>query len=245
MKRIISIAAVLMLSLNVLSVQSAPATSPQSQTEQKVQQGNEEIQALLKRAMELKEKHPELFKGTEGILVTKVLPDSQGAKASLKPGDVLISYGGTPLNSTEQLVKLTGERPSEQSVRLGYLRGGVFNEAVIHGGRIGVGITSLIKGTMGKERLVDQMFRLNLQGQNARQGARYQQALTLYKKGLVIGQKERNKKWVGTFLGNIGTVYQSLGRYTKALEHYERALAVKREAGDLRSIGYDRSHRFI
>jgi CHAT domain-containing protein/tetratricopeptide (TPR) repeat protein len=44
---------------------------------------------------------------------------------------------------------------------------------------------------------------------------------------------------VGTGLGNIGVVYKRLGKYEKALEYHEQAVAIHREIGDRNAVGRD------
>lgn len=43
------------------------------------------------------------YKGTRGALVADVLPDQPAAKAGIKPGDIIVEYNGTPVESVTQL----------------------------------------------------------------------------------------------------------------------------------------------
>jgi len=46
-------------------------------------------------ATALKLTRPEVFGDAQGVLVTEVLPSSQGDAIGLKPGDILHRFGGT------------------------------------------------------------------------------------------------------------------------------------------------------
>ncbi|MCS7238543.1 MAG: DegQ family serine endoprotease [Thermoguttaceae bacterium] len=43
------------------------------------------------------------YKGTKGALVADVTPDQPAAKAGIKPGDIIVEYNGTPVESVTQL----------------------------------------------------------------------------------------------------------------------------------------------
>jgi len=84
--------------------------------------GAEQLAAWLAAGRALRQREPGFFAGAEGVLVTRVLPDTQGAAAGLVPGDVLIRYGGRGRDAGQGLVALTGETPADQPVRLRWLR---------------------------------------------------------------------------------------------------------------------------
>jgi len=67
---------------------------------------------------------PNAPKDGRGLLVTKVVPSSPAAKSGVKVNDILKSYNGQKLSSTEQLKKLVvGDKPAG-NVNLGILRAG-------------------------------------------------------------------------------------------------------------------------
>ncbi len=66
------------------------------------------------------------LKGREGAIVARVLPGSPAEKAGLKDGDVVVAYGGQPVQSVAALLKQVararvGERIPVQVVRAGRL----------------------------------------------------------------------------------------------------------------------------
>ncbi len=63
-------------------------------------------------------KHP------HGALVAKIVPDSPGEKAGLKPGDVILEYNGEKLNNSTQLPPLVGASEVGKKAKLLVLRQG-------------------------------------------------------------------------------------------------------------------------
>ncbi|MFM7150564.1 MAG: CHAT domain-containing protein, partial [Gemmataceae bacterium] len=57
-----------------------------------------------------------------GLLLTQVVPNGVAAKANLKPGDVLVSYAGTKLESVEQLGKLIADNAEKKEVTVEFWR---------------------------------------------------------------------------------------------------------------------------
>jgi CHAT domain-containing protein/tetratricopeptide (TPR) repeat protein len=57
----------------------------------------------------------------------------------------------------------------------------------------------------------------------------YHGALDTFNRGLELAKKMNHRAGIGTFLGNIGTVYRSLGEYQKALSCFESAIEIARE----------------
>lgn len=73
-----------------------------------------------------------------GYLITDVGRDSQAAQAGLHAGDLLATYGGTPINSMADLEKAKSAVPEGQSVVLGIVRDGQTITVTLKGGRIGI-----------------------------------------------------------------------------------------------------------
>jgi tetratricopeptide (TPR) repeat protein len=62
-----------------------------------------------------------------------------------------------------------------------------------------------------------EMKRLNEEAKKLWLGAKYPQAVAKLEEGLELAKKAGDKKKIGIFLGNIGTMYDDLGQYDKAL----------------------------
>ncbi|MDO8345604.1 MAG: tetratricopeptide repeat protein [Cellvibrio sp.] len=187
-------------------------------------------QAMLEQARAFKESNPELFGKANGVLVTAIVSDSQGEKAGLKPGDILLTYSNTFLNSVEHLIELNGKRNENESITLTYLRNKELQEVDIQGGRIGLQIVSLIPSQ--SELLTQSMSDLSQQGDDAISKARYETAVLLYQKGLKIANDLENSAWRSVFLRGLGNVYYYRGQYLQALDYYQQSLAITREIGD-------------
>ncbi len=190
-----------------------------------------QVETWLAAARALKQAQPVLFDGAAGVLATLVLPGGQGAGAGIVPGDVLIGYGDTPLDSRGQLIALTGKTPPEQTLTLRWLRPGAGGGAevlgvAIHGGRMGVGIRDLADTPAAR------MQALSDEGLSASNRARYGEAMGLFRQGLALAEEAGDDLWRGQLLRSIGDVLDDLGRYPEALAHHGQALDIAREIGD-------------
>jgi len=121
----------------------ASATANKEGSSSATPQHNESHMAWLAAARELKTRNPVLFGGANGVLVTEVMPDTQGSSVHLSPGDILTWYGDKPLNSTEGLISLTEATKADQSIVMRFVRNGEGGQVVIQGGRIGVSIADM------------------------------------------------------------------------------------------------------
>ncbi len=65
----------------------------------------------------------------EGALVTQVEPNSPGAKAGLKTGDVIVALDGQPVNDAGELQVQVGQRQPGTTIKLGVIRNGA-NETI-------------------------------------------------------------------------------------------------------------------
>ena len=59
-----------------------------------------------------------------GALVAQILPDSPAASAGFKPGDVILRYGGEPVEDSSQLPRMIGVTPVGKTVAMSILRNG-------------------------------------------------------------------------------------------------------------------------
>jgi serine protease Do len=64
------------------------------------------------------------LKKAEGALVTQVEPNSPGAKAGLKTGDVITQLDGQPVNDAGELQVEVGQRQPGTTIKLGVIRNG-------------------------------------------------------------------------------------------------------------------------
>ena len=183
-------------------------------------------EALLKKVRQLREEQPELFSKAKGVLVVKIVPDSQGEKVGLQPGDILLTYSGIPLESTEQLIELSGNKPKSSPVKLTYLRKTSQHTVSIQGRRIGVHIQSLVPS---QSELTEQMNLLMNQGIKSYNKGNFQSAKQFFEEGLAIAEEANNKGLRADFLNNLGVVSYRLSDYPKALVYYQQYLAFQRE----------------
>jgi CHAT domain-containing protein/Flp pilus assembly protein TadD len=83
-----------------------------------------------------------------GVLITQIAPDGEAAKAQLQPGDVLVRYGDTNLNSLEQLTAAIQElatakdRPKEIPVTVWREGETELITCSVPPGRLGVGLSN-------------------------------------------------------------------------------------------------------
>lgn len=64
------------------------------------------------------------MKYPHGALISRVMPDSPSEKAGLQPGDVILQYNGTKLNSSSMLQHLVGASRIDRPAELVVLRNG-------------------------------------------------------------------------------------------------------------------------
>ena len=64
------------------------------------------------------------FGTSEGVVVSRVLPDSPAAKAGLKVGDVITAANGTPIVDGRDLARVVAQAGPSQTIVLTILRGG-------------------------------------------------------------------------------------------------------------------------
>jgi len=59
-----------------------------------------------------------------GALVAQVLPESPAASAGFKPGDIILRYGGEPVEDSSQLPRMIGVTPVGKTIAMSILRNG-------------------------------------------------------------------------------------------------------------------------
>ncbi len=198
---------------------------------------------LMTAARALKQIRPELFGTAEGILVTLVVPDGQAAAAGLVPGDVLIGYSATPIDSVQQLTEQIVIAADDSRITLTYLHGEQRHRSTINGGAIGVGLQDLA------ETPFTRMIALLQLGQQALATDNYSEAVSLFGNGLTLAETQQHQQALlihrqtgdpaaeaGDLIG-IGIAYKNLNRPDEALPPLEQALTICRELGDLSGEG--------
>lgn len=187
---------------------------------------------LVEKALRLKQEHPELFNKANGIVVTKVLPSGQGARAGLQPGDILLSYDGILLENRDHLTGLVSTKSYEESVVLKYLRGTIRRETIVHGGRLGMPCSSFIKTENELEE--DVMLTYIHDGELEEQKKEYQKALEVFQEGLGIARAKGNKRFEAIFFCHMADVYQHIAPLqSEELDSYKQALSIIRATGDI------------
>lgn len=89
---------------------------------------------------------------------------------------------------------------------------------------------------------IQEMNRLYREGQEAMLAARYTTAIEKWKQGLAIAGAAENERARAAFMGNLGTVHDTLGRYGDALTYYLSALSIDRKTDDLWGLANDLSN---
>ena len=72
--------------------------------------------------------------------------------------------------------------------------------------------------------------------------SQYEEALSVFQKGLAVGEKKNEKKYLEAtrkLLGNSGGVFYDLGDYESALRHSQRALDISNQLNDSSGIAYN------
>jgi len=72
--------------------------------------------------------------------------------------------------------------------------------------------------------------------------SRYEEALSVFQKGLAVAEKRNEKKYLEAtrkLLGNSGGVFYDLGDYESALRHSHRALEISNQLNDSSGIAYN------
>jgi CHAT domain-containing protein len=109
----------------------------------------------------LKEKPQPTALPPAGLLITQVVPGGNAAKARLQNGDVLVSYAGTDLTSSEQLGKLIDAQAGGKSVAVKVWREGQekLNEREVARGKLSVALArEPAREAIRARRQTDQML---------------------------------------------------------------------------------------
>ncbi len=82
---------------------------------------------------------------------------------------------------------------------------------------------------LGTQKFLNQLFE---NGSQAQMNSRFSDAITWFTKALFMEILFENKKNAGACFGRLGTVYNSLGEYRKAIEYHEKDLKIAQEFKD-------------
>ncbi|MCX6842739.1 MAG: tetratricopeptide repeat protein, partial [candidate division WOR-3 bacterium] len=125
----------------------------------------------------------------------------------------------------------TGRKNLELLIDIGY-------EAWKSFGNLRLVVDVLEDFCAGAEKL-DSVAHLNKAAMFYHQTGEIDQARECYEQGLRVAEKDGDKTWAATFLGNIGLVWKNKGEWDKALEYHEKALKLDRELGDKQGEAQD------
>jgi len=93
---------------------------------------------ILAAAGELRAQQRSHFAECLGVVITKVLPDSQAARLGLQTGDIVVRYQEQCINEPATLVEAVQRTQPSQSVTLRYVRPGLDQTLSAKGGRLGI-----------------------------------------------------------------------------------------------------------
>lgn len=81
-----------------------------------------------------------------GLLVTRVLPDSQAERHGILPGDIMVSYAGVPLPDVEAMgiARVAGE--GKDTIEVRFIRDGWGKTFTLDFGQIGINLMPVVKG---------------------------------------------------------------------------------------------------
>ena len=96
------------------------------------------------RLNEMRNQNHALLQGARGILVTLIAPGSQAAAVDLQPGDIIVSYAGIPIDSTERLIEEVGRlTTTTASIAMVVVRNAERRAVALKSGRVGVELNNV------------------------------------------------------------------------------------------------------
>jgi CHAT domain-containing protein/tetratricopeptide (TPR) repeat protein len=175
---------------------------------------------------------PDAFGDAKGVVVIEVMPGSQAEAAGLEPGDILLRYDGTPLDSVEQLVALTGEHGPERHVQLQLLRLGQRLDPSLRSGRIGVRVTDMLSPARLQLPTRDEPYsEARLFGARLAWHRFFQEGDFATAFFVALSMRERVEQMPDVDAGaklrvynSLALSYQALGRYDDAAPLFHRAI---------------------
>jgi CHAT domain-containing protein/tetratricopeptide (TPR) repeat protein len=175
---------------------------------------------------------PDAFGDAKGVVVIEVMPGSQAEAAGLEPGDILLRYDGTPLDSVEQLVALTGEHGPERHVQLQLLRLGQRLDPSLRSGRIGVRVTDMLSPARLQLPTRDEPYsEARLFGARLAWHRFFQEGDFAAAFFVALSMRERVEQMPDVDAGaklrvynSLALSYQALGRYDDAAPLFHRAI---------------------
>lgn len=97
---------------------------------------------ILKQAVDFSKAHPDLFTNG-GVVVVECPSESNGLKANLKVGDIIIRYGAHSTPTVDALLSMARSTDSSRTITLDVLRGVQHQRFQVPGGSLGVTILAL------------------------------------------------------------------------------------------------------
>jgi len=127
------------LSLCLLIPVMLMATTPNPNTKLKPTSNDAALLSFLEQGLILRKQQAELFAGAQGVLVRRVIADSNALKAGILMGDILVAYGDSPLNQTNDLITaIKANQQTKQAIPLQLIRNQQAKQIHVNAGRLGI-----------------------------------------------------------------------------------------------------------
>ena len=183
---------------------------------------------LIENSLQLRNNNPELFNNSKGIVILKIVPDSQASSLGLQPGDIILKYSGIAINTEKQFLGLVKNNASKKSIELCFLRDNQVNRLNLKGGYIGVYFSDFSE----RKILYRASKKYNELGQ-------YHKSINNYKKILRIDRKSGNLEGESSILRNIGVGYWHLGQADEAIKYIQDAMEIHEQLNNKEDIVED------
>jgi CHAT domain-containing protein/Tfp pilus assembly protein PilF len=146
-----------------------------------------------------------------GIIVEDILPNSPGARAGLKVGDLLMTYDGRPLVSVATLRALQVEAGAKKEIRLGIQRDGQIIWITVPVGTLGI---------LPRPALSDALLKFYVEGKKAQEAEKIDEAITTWAVGAKAAEAAGNKSAAAWFSYLIGGAYAAKEQWRESAERF-------------------------
>ena len=93
-------------------------------------------------------------------------------------------------------------------------------------------LTIILFGSLSLNLQAQNLREYYIGGMNAYKADRYQEAFKIWLEGLKIAEEIKHFDWQAAFNHNIGSLFDRLGQYEKALSYYKQAAGFSKKIGD-------------